>query len=74
MIDSFCGIFFYGFSYFLWLLLPFMEFSVNGKNRLKIFATNFLPIFHLHCYRQVVSILKFIPDYSVKLLFLKCLH
>ena len=42
-----------------------------GEKYAKIFATNFLPLFHLHCYGQVASIFLFISDYSVKLLLLK---
>ena len=34
----------------------------------------FSPIFHLHCFRQVASIFTFISDFSIKLLFLKCLR
>ena len=37
-------------------------------------AINFLPLFHLHCYRQVTSIVTFILDYFVKMLLLKCLR
>ena len=40
----------------------------------KIPATNFSPLFHLHCYHQVPSIFTLISDYFVKLLLLKCLH
>ena len=51
-----------------------MEISVDGEKIAKIFATNFSPLFHLHCYRQVASIFTFISDYFVKLLLLKCLR
>ena len=39
-------------SCLLWLLFPFMEFSVNGKKILKVFPTRFAPLFHLNCYSQ----------------------
>ena len=51
-----------------------MEFSVYGKKYAKTLATNFPPLFHLHCYRQVASIVAFISDYSVKFAVLKCLR
>ena len=51
-----------------------MEFYIHGKKNQVILATNFLPIFHLHCYSQVDSIFTFIAVYSVKLLILKCLR
>ena len=51
-----------------------MEFSVFGKKFAKTLATNFLPLFLLHCYHQVASIFTFISAYFVKLLFLKCLR
>ena len=35
---------------------PFMEFSVNGKKKLKVFPTSFLSLFHLHCSIQRTSI------------------
>ena len=41
MIDSSCGLSFYGSSCLLWLLFPFLEFSVNGKNILNILGTYF---------------------------------
>ena len=72
MIDSSCGISFYGFSGFLWLLFPFMELS--GKVYLKIHARNVSLLFHLYCYSQVASIFTFISNYSVKLSLLKCLR
>ena len=51
-----------------------MEFYVNVKKYAKILATNFSPLFHLHCYRQVASIFTFFfSDYFVKLLLMKCL-
>ena len=50
-----------------------MELSVNGAYNIKILATNISPLFPLHCYSQVASIFTFNSDYSVKLLFLKCL-
>ena len=67
--------------YFLfWLVLPYMvALSFHGnfrrweKNAKKL-ATNFSPLFHLHCYLQVASIFTFISDYFVKLLILKCLR
>ena len=40
----------------------------------KTLATNFSLLFYLHYYRQVASILKFISDYFVILLLLKCLR
>ena len=43
-------------SNLLWLLFPFMEFFVNGKNILKISPTIFLSISFLHCYSQVCSV------------------
>ena len=45
-----------------------------GKSNIKLIATNFLPIIHLHCYSQVASIFTFISDDSVKLLLSKCLR
>ena len=33
-----------------------MEISLDGKKFAKLLATNFSPLFHLHCYRQVASI------------------
>ena len=36
---------FYGWSCFLWLLFPFMEFSVIGEYHTKNLATNFPPLF-----------------------------
>ena len=51
-----------------------MEFPVSGEKYEKILATNFPPLFHLHCYRQVASIFTFFSDYFVKLLLLKCLR
>ena len=49
-----------------------MEKSADGKKFAKLPATNFSPLFHLHCYRQVASIFTSISDYFVKLLLLKC--
>ena len=51
-----------------------MEISVVGKKIAKILATNFSPVFCLHCYRQVASMFTFISDYFVKLLLLNCFH
>ena len=51
-----------------------MEISVDGKKIAEKVATNFLPLFLLHCYREVSSIFTFISDYFVKLLILKCLR
>ena len=62
--------------FLLWLVLLFMvalPFSGNFRRWEKI-ATNFSPLFHLHCYRQVASIFTFISDYFVKLLLMKCLR
>ena len=56
MIDSSCGNCFQGMSCLLWLIFPFMEFSVSGENNLKIFPTSFSSLFHLRCYSQVTSI------------------
>ena len=64
--------------FFLWLVLPFivaLAFYGNFRRRekfAKIFAANFWPLFHLHCYRQFASIFTFISDYFVKLLLFKC--
>ena len=59
---------FYGCSTLLWKF-PYMR-----KKYAKILAAKFSPLFHLHCYRQLASILTFISDYFVKLLLLKCLR
>ena len=50
-----------------------MEFSVYGKKYAKRLDTNLLPSFHLHCYRQVASILTLISAYFVKLLLVRSL-
>ena len=65
MIDSSCGISFQSKSRLLWLVLPFMEISgmfrkflVIGELNIKILATKFSPLFLLHCYNQVVKLLR----------------
>ena len=50
-----------------------MDFSVFGNEYAKLLATNFSPLFHLHCYRQVASFFTFISDNSVKSLIMKSL-
>ena len=55
----------------LWLVFPFMEFSVYKKKYTRLLATDFSPFFHLHCYRQVASVFTFMLDYSVRLLIFK---
>ena len=57
----------------LWIVFPFMEFSVIGEYNIKTLAANFSPLFLLPWYSQVTSIFTFISDYSVELLILKCL-
>ena len=63
--------------FFLWLVLLFkVALSFYGIIRrwekiAKKLATNFSPLFHLHCYSQVASFFMFISNYFVKLLFLK---
>ena len=59
--------------FLLWVVFPFMEFSVIEEYNVKKLATNFSPVFLLHCYTQVASFFTFISHYSVKLLFLKWL-
>ena len=57
--------------YFLsWFLFPFMEVWMSGK-KLKIIATYFLPLFHLHGHNQIDALFAINSDYSVKLLILK---
>ena len=46
-----------------------MGLSVNRKINSKRLATNFSPLFHLHCYSQVASILTFFSIHSAKQLF-----
>ena len=54
--------------------LPFYGiFRRRGKIAI-LLATNFSPLFHLHCYRQVAWLFTFIFDYFVKFLLLKCLR
>ena len=65
--------------FLLWLVLPFivalyfMDSSVFGNGDAKLLVTSFSPLFDLHCYRQVASVITFLSDYSVKLLILKSL-
>ena len=66
--------------FFLKYTLPFIvALSFYGIFRIwekicKILATNFSPLFHLRCYREVGLIFTFTSDYTVKLLKLKRLR
>ena len=75
MIDSSCGISFYGKSCLSWLvflLWNFLEFSRSYENSVKTLATDFAPLFLLHCYNQVAKIVTLI--FGIFCLLQKCLR
>ena len=55
-IDSSCAISIEGMCCLLWLLFPFLDFSLNGEKQYKKTSPKFLSLFHLHCHSQVTSI------------------